>query len=107
MARPELVTREPTGAARAAPAVIGQAAAVRAEECEEAAADAADAAPGRLLGMSWLNVSEEERSMKTVITHTVVAGPIIMAGPARAQVTKTLTGETKVVTATVEAIEKS
>jgi hypothetical protein len=45
--------------------------------------------------------------MKSVITLIVVAAAIALPGAARAQVSKTLNGEAKVVTATVEAIEKS
>jgi hypothetical protein len=45
--------------------------------------------------------------MKSVITLIVVAAAIVLPGAARAQVSKTLNGEAKVVTATVEAIEKS
>jgi hypothetical protein len=45
--------------------------------------------------------------MRSVITHAVAAALVLtVSGVARAQ-TKTLTGETRVVTATVEAIEKA
>jgi Cu/Ag efflux protein CusF len=44
--------------------------------------------------------------MRAAITYVAVA-IVLSAGTARAQVSKTLNGESKVVTATVEAIEKS
>ena len=45
--------------------------------------------------------------MRAVITSVAVAATIVMSGTAQAQVSKTLNGEAKVVTATVEAIERA
>jgi len=45
--------------------------------------------------------------MNALTTYVAVVALAVTAAPATAQVTKTLPGETKVVTATVEAIERS
>ena len=45
--------------------------------------------------------------MRAVITYVAVTTAVVLSGTAQAQVSKTLNGEAKVVTATVEAIERS
>jgi hypothetical protein len=45
--------------------------------------------------------------MRAVITYVAVTAAVVLSAPAWAQVSKTLNGEAKVVTATVEAIEQS
>ena len=44
--------------------------------------------------------------MRAVITYVGLTTAVVMSGTAQAQVSKTLSGEAKVVTATVEAIER-
>jgi len=44
--------------------------------------------------------------MRAVITYVGLTTAVVMSGTAQAQVSKTLNGEAKVVTATVEAIER-
>jgi len=44
--------------------------------------------------------------MRAVITYVGLTTAVVMSGTAQAQVSKTMNGEAKVVTATVEAIER-
>ena len=45
--------------------------------------------------------------MRAVITYVAVTAAVVLSGTAQAQVSKTLNGEARVVTATVEAIERA